>query len=121
MTDVLAAPTMQLRKARRRFNRLVGAAIVLGIALLVGAIVYGTWMSVRVDRVENNGKRLEAIVVELRESSARTECIARELAGPWVGLQVQLKAPVGDVAARDQAQVLIGQAIDRLANLDDYC
>jgi len=55
------------------------------------------------------------------DSQNRTECIARELAGPWVGLRESFSAPPGDAVARQRALDAIVKGIDRLEHLDEHC
>lgn len=107
MSDVVATPTEKLAKVRHRFNLLAGAAIVLAVVVLVAAIGYGAWMTHRVDK--------------LQQGSDRGVCIARELAGPWVGLKETFAAPAGDATARAKALQTMTDALDRLDHLDEIC
>lgn len=56
-----------------------------------------------------------------QSSTDQVNCAVRLLAGPWVGLQSTLDAPVGDVTARELAAKRMGVAIEKLKRIDDYC
>lgn len=57
----------------------------------------------------------------VNEATQRTECIAKELAVPWVGLKESFNAPPGDPAARARALAAISKGIVRLEHLDQHC
>lgn len=60
-------------------------------------------------------------LTKLSESQRRTECVARELAQPWIGLKKTFGATPGDPAAREEALKAITRGINRLENVDRYC
>lgn len=55
------------------------------------------------------------------DTGKRTECIARQLAQPWIGLKESFAAPPGDTAARQRALDAIERGITRLEHLDKHC
>lgn len=61
------------------------------------------------------------IAVDSSNKADQTQCVARELAKPWVGLRESFKAPPGDPTARAKALEKIEAGIARLENLDRYC
>lgn len=86
-----------------RFKVALGIAAMLFLLALIG--VWAGWTKlVHVDR-----------------TSTSTECIARQLAAPWVGLRESFSAPPGDPVARAAALKAIKHGIAQLRNLERYC
>ncbi len=56
-----------------------------------------------------------------QSTTKRTECIAQQLAQPWIGLKESFSAPAGDAAARARALAAIERGIGRLEHLDAHC
>ena len=56
-----------------------------------------------------------------KAAADRTECIARELAQPWVGLKETFAAPPGDTEARARALEAVTRGISRLESLNEHC